>query len=84
MGVPVYQPAKWRWARNGAAIGFVVILSDMLFAWRGVPIYPWTEPDYIAANVGQFIGSMLAGAAFGWIAGALRDRNMKARGQISN
>ena len=74
-----YQAAKWRWARNGAVIGFLITATDMLFEWRGVKVYPWNEPGYIAQNIGMFMGATGVAAVIAFGLGALRDWFARSR-----
>lgn len=75
-----YKPVKWRWFRNGALLGAVISLSDLL-QWRGPRFYPWTSPEFIAANVGQILGAAIIVGLVGLIAGIVADivRKSKSR-----
>jgi hypothetical protein len=65
--------AKWRYTRNGAIIGIVYVLADLLFEWRG-PIYdPWITPAMIAGNVALIIVNIGFFALVGLGLGAWRD-----------
>ncbi len=60
---------KWRWARNGAIIGVLVIASDVFLEWRGPsPLEPWTEDGFVF-NFGYILTSVLLPAAIGLAAG---------------
>lgn len=67
------RPTIFRWTRIGAVLGFIVILFDFVFEWRGPQFEPWTA-EGTAANIGLIIGSVLGGAILGLIAGAISDR----------
>lgn len=75
-----YTPVKWRWLRNGALIGVLISLTDLL-QWRSVRFYPWTSPEYIAANIGQILASAFIFGLIGLIAGVVADivRKSKSR-----
>ncbi len=70
------QSTLYRWARNGAILGLIVPLFDLIFEWRGPQFYPWAG-EGLAHNVGLFAGSMLGGALIGLVAGSLRDRSAR-------
>jgi hypothetical protein len=73
-----YKPVKWRWLRNGALIGVALSLSDLL-QWRGPQFFPWTSPEFIAANVGQIVGSAVIVGLIGLIAGIFVDLYRKSK-----
>ncbi|MEH2513404.1 hypothetical protein V1291_004758 [Nitrobacteraceae bacterium AZCC 1564] len=79
-----YKPVKWRWLRNGALIGAALSLTDLL-QWRGPRFYPWTSPEFIAANVGQILGAAIVVGFVGLIAGIVADlvRQSKSRKSAS-
>ena len=68
------KKAKWSWARNGAIIGIIIVLADLLLEWRGRLYYPWVSPEMIVSNITQMIGVVGIPALFGLVVGALRDR----------
>lgn len=73
-----YRPVKWRWLRNGALIGVLISLTDLL-QWRGPRFYPWTSPEYIAANIGQILASAFICGLVGLIAGIVADLFRKSK-----
>jgi hypothetical protein len=75
------QSAKYRWTLYGGAFGFLVTLSDLLFAWRGVTFAPWSGMG-VGYNMGQFGGSMVGGAFIGLVAGSIRDYFARRTGRI--
>ncbi len=75
----MYEPAKWRWARNGALFGLAVSLLD-LTGWRGPMFQSWTGSSAnIAENVSVFAGSALMAGLIGLALGWFRDRNAQAK-----
>jgi hypothetical protein len=79
-----YRPVKWRWLRNGALAGIAFSLTDLL-QWRGPRFFPWTSPEFIAANTGQIVASAFIVGLIGLIAGVFVDlyRKSKSRNAAS-
>ncbi len=70
---------KILWARNGALIGIVVVLSDYFLQWRGQSYLAWTDAKADANNIGQMIGTIGFAAIIGFVVGAFSDyKNKKA------
>ncbi len=64
--------AKWRIDRA------TLSLSDLL-QWRGPRFYPWTSPEFIAANVGQIVGAAVIVGLIGLISGIVADIVRKSK-----
>jgi len=72
-----FQLAKWTWARNGAIVGIIIVLADLLLEWRGRLYYPWISPEMIVSNITQMVAVIGIPALFGLVVGALRDRKSR-------
>jgi hypothetical protein len=77
MAEPKDRPVKWRWARNGALIGLIIVLADMFLEWRGPRYYPWSDAEMIANNIGQMVAVIGFLALIGLGFGAIRDRRRR-------
>src|SRR5262245_47726988 len=75
------HPKTWRWAINGALVGFLVSWIDMFVEWRDVRFAAWSGSG-IAYNLAYFAGSVMMGALIGSIAGAVHDRYMRRAGLL--
>lgn len=69
----VMAPVRWRWARNGAIIGGVIVLADFLLEWRGQNIFePWRVTG-VTANIEQILTKLTISAFIGFALGYARD-----------
>ena len=65
--------ARWRWARNGAIIGLVIVLADLLLDWRGrnIPVaWRWRGAP---ANFEHILHILTISALIGFALGYVRD-----------
>ena len=76
------QPSRWRWARNGALVGFAIAVSDILVKWRGQVYLPSWSGDALVENVSHLLSSIFFTGLIGFVLGSLRDRNL-SQGQTS-
>ena len=65
-------PVRWRWARNGAIIGGVIVLSDLLLGWRGNIFEPWRVTG-ATANIEHILHMLTISAFIGFALGYARD-----------
>jgi hypothetical protein len=77
-----YKAVAWlplRYFVWGLVFGYLVLLCDFLFQWRGDLFEPWTSPANIAGNIGQFLGAMLFMGAITAIVGFISRAALRKR-----
>lgn len=64
---------RWRWARNGAIIGLMIVLADLLLEWRGNRFEVW-QGEGIMINCTHILTMIAIPAFLGLLFGYFRDR----------
>jgi hypothetical protein len=66
-----------KWVVGALVLGVLMILSDVIFQWRGQRFAVGGTPDAIAENIGQVGGVAIACVAIGLITGYVSRRGLK-------
>ena len=73
-------PVRWHWARNGAIVGTLIVLSDLLFEWGGPMFASWSG-ERITFNTVQILSMIGITTFVGLAAGYFRDNKKLQGGQ---